>query len=108
MRSHGNKISPRPLRSSEEFGICDDRPNGRRDRRRPSTQTVELVPARFVVISYDPITGYFDALGFRATSRLDLIDAIIGDWLRTESVREVLGGTWEPHQSESTDIVEAA
>lgn len=107
-RSHGNKISARPLRSSEEFGICDDRPNGKRDRRRPSTQTVEVVPSRFVGITYDPLTGYFEALGFQATSRLDLIDAIIGGWLQTETVREVLGGIWEAQQSESTAIAEAA
>jgi hypothetical protein len=106
--SHRNKTSSRPLCSSEEFIIRDDRPNEKRDRRRPSIQTLEVAPSRFVDITYDPLTGYFDALGFQATSRLDLLDAILGDWLQTQTVREVLGGTWEPHQSESADIAEAA
>jgi hypothetical protein len=66
--------SSRPYTSSENFEIGDKR------KHRSATQTVEVLPERFVEVTFDPSTRQYIALGLRAQSRLELIDLILDDW----------------------------
>ena len=66
--------SGRPYISSENFEIGDIR------RHRSATQAVEVLPERFVEVSFDPSTRQYMALGLWAPSRLQLIDLILDDW----------------------------
>jgi hypothetical protein len=51
---------------------------------------VEVLPDRFVDITFDVATRQYTALGLRAPSRLQLIDVILDEWawLRESPVLE--------------------
>ena len=78
--------SGRPYISSENFEIGDKR------KHRSATQTVEVLPERFVEIAFDSSTRQYIALGLRAPSRLQLIDLILDDW---QWLREAPMPEWE-------------
>jgi L-ribulose-5-phosphate 3-epimerase UlaE len=86
----------RPLRPAEDFGVYDEQLGQRQKWCPRTTQTLELAPGRFVEISFDPSTREYAALSLRGESRLALIDKILDEWLKVETVEEVLGG---PRQS---------